>query len=627
MGTRTVSTKVKLEGLSEMKASLNENYAAIGMINAEMKLLDQTIKSGEESVANYIKRDELLEQRLLTQKDNGETLKKMWEQTVEVYGEASAEASNAAKKFYENEAAIKRTEQAIKSNNEAMEKATSAEKKASEGVNGFTEKVKSAFTESKGFGDVLNDVASKLGIDLPQGATNALNSLGSFNVAQAAVVAGAAALVAGIVNVEKQLISMTKEAAAAADEVLTLSQVTGMSTEEIQKYQYAAELINVSFDSINDALKETTNKMQEARDGSGDAAAAFEQLGISVTDGEGNLRDATTVFYEAIDALGEIQNTTERDALAMDLFSESARNLNPLIIEGSETLKEYAQEAQNVGAVLSDEQLAALQDVDNAYQRFGNTLDATKNQLSAEFAPYLSEALQDLTGFISSLGTSFKESGIVSSFGMLLESLSGIIGPSDELANNQIPALVSALRPLAMIVAAIADAVDLISGLLSLDFSKVGKALGFGYSYGNGNNIQTLREQWQQSDINAATEANGYGQYYANGQWYGSYDQYLRTLYDSSGYSGTFEAWKNAQGYGYNAAGDSNWRGGLSWVGEGGPELLNLPRGTQIYNAQESREMTGGDTFNFYIDVRSISDLQDLITMAKNQRRIARMYG
>ena len=49
----------------------------------------------------------------------------------------------------------------------------------------------------------------------------------------------------------------------------------------------------------------------------------------------------------------------------------------------------------------------------------------------------------------------------------------------------------------------------------------------------------------------------------------------------------------------YNAAGDENWRGGMTWVGEGGPELVRLPRGSQIYSSQESAQMAaagGSDT-------------------------------
>ena len=63
-------------------------------------------------------------------------------------------------------------------------------------------------------------------------------------------------------------------------------------------------------------------------------ADAYKALGISVTDAHGNLRDGETVYWQAIDALGKMQNETERDALAMQIFGKSARELNPLIEQG-----------------------------------------------------------------------------------------------------------------------------------------------------------------------------------------------------------------------------------------------------------------------------------------------------
>ena len=77
--------------------------------------------------------------------------------------------------------------------------------------------------------------------------------------------------------------------------------------------------------------------------------------------------------------------------------------------------------------------------------------------------------------------------------------------------------------------------------------------------------------------------------------------------------------------YGRNAGGTDNWRGGLTWVGESGPELVNLPRGSEILSAQDSALLTGGDTFNFNIDVKDLEDLQTLILWAKNVRVTARM--
>jgi hypothetical protein len=45
---------------------------------------------------------------------------------------------------------------------------------------------------------------------------------------------------------------------------------------------------------------------------------------------------------------------------------------------------------------------------------------------------------------------------------------------------------------------------------------------------------------------------------------------------------------------GANASGTDNWRGGLTMVGEKGPELVNLPRGSQVLNNGQTRGMLGG---------------------------------
>ena len=42
---------------------------------------------------------------------------------------------------------------------------------------------------------------------------------------------------------------------------------------------------------------------------------------------------------------------------------------------------------------------------------------------------------------------------------------------------------------------------------------------------------------------------------------------------------------------GRNARGTNNWRGGLTWVGEEGPELVNLPAGSKVFPAQKSLSM------------------------------------
>lgn len=492
---------------------------------------------------------------------------------------------------------------------------------------------------AKGLGTALTDIAGKFGVQLPDGAAKAAEALNGINAGAALAVTGLGLLAAAIVKAEKQLISMTKESAAYADNILTLSLTTGQTTDQLQEFSYASELIDVSLDTLQGSLTKLTNNMQDTANGTGNAQAAFQQLGVSVTDADGHLRSANDVFYDAIDALGDVTNATERDALAMDIFGRSAQDLNPLIVQGADTLREYAQEAHDMGYVLDNDALAALGAVDDAYQRLQKTQEGVKNQLSEQFAPYLTEFYEKITRLIKDGGQALKDSGLVDAFGMILESVGDLIAPTNELAEDSVPKLTQALRPLAEVMAGIADTIDFIRGLVAFNsnpiwsadkwkgLSQMGKAAGFGYSYGNGNHTQTLKEKWMQTDTNYATGANGYGEYFGNGKYYGNRDAYLYALWEEELNSGkpvgSFEAWKMQKGY--NASGTDFWRGGRTLIGENGPEEVVLPRGSRILTAQETRQSGGGDTYYVTIEARTVKEFNDIARIARNKRRTDRM--
>ncbi len=47
--------------------------------------------------------------------------------------------------------------------------------------------------------------------------------------------------------------------------------------------------------------------------------------------------------------------------------------------------------------------------------------------------------------------------------------------------------------------------------------------------------------------------------------------------------------------FGKNATGTENWSGGMTWLAENGPELVNLPRGSRVTSAAETRRMMSGN--------------------------------
>ena len=596
----------RMEGEKEQKyrKNIERLSASMDVLDAEMRKVSAKYADNAESAELSAAKTDLLTQKISLQYDKIDNLKAALEEAAENYGSNAVETLRWEKELNNAEAELYKLNGQLKNNTEQIEDTTTATEDAGQSMGNL--------------GDVVNGLTSKLGIQLPGSMKSSMNAMGSLDAQSLALAGGFAAVAAAIVKAEKAMISMTKESAAFADNIITLSMQTGQSTQQLQEFAYASELIDVSVDTLQGSLTKLTNNMQDTMNGTGNAKASFEALGVSVTNADGSMRSANDVFYETIDALGKVKNETERDAMSMDIFGRSAQDLNPLIIQGSKTLKAYADEAHNMGYVLDDDALSALGAVDDAYQRLQKTQEGVKNQLAVEFAPYLEEFYGDVTTMVKDGGKAIKDSGIVDAFGMLLETVGDILNPMSDLSNNRVPALTKALQPLAKVMALMADAAELLKGVINFGTGHISEgwgqmkhALGFGYSSGNGNNYQNLldsynEQQWGQS---ASDLSKAYEEAVARG--------------DSSTLGITEDEWRRRY-LGGNAAGTDNWAGGWTRVNENGLERIYLPSGSRIQTASETR-YTSGDTYNTTVYVDHVEDLDTILRIAKNARITTRM--
>ena len=176
------------------------------------------------------------------------------------------------------------------------------------------------------------------------------------------------------------------KSAAAADDLNTLAKQTGISTAELQKMQYASDLVDVSVDTITGAMTKMKKNMAST---SADTQAAFQRLGVSVTDANGQLRSSTDVFYEVLQGLSKISNETERDVVAMQLFGKSADQLAGIIDDGGAALKSLGEEAEQLGLILDQETLDSLNNVNDQ-------VDKLKAKANGEIAKSGAKALEAL---------------------------------------------------------------------------------------------------------------------------------------------------------------------------------------------------------------------------------------
>lgn len=214
-------------------------------------------------------------------------------------------------------------------------------------------------------GEVIKELLVSLGVDADTGDVEAFNvAIGLAEIAMQAAALAAAALAAAIIGA----VAATVEAGSAAQEGAVK---TGLSVEAYQELAYAAEQSGVPVELLEASMAKQNRMAAEAAAGNEQAAAAFDALGVSVTNADGSLKSSEQLFNETAAALAAIEDPAKRAAAAQAIYGESAAKLMPLLAEGPEGLARMREEAELLGIVLSDEDVAAA-------DAFGDSMDMLK---------------------------------------------------------------------------------------------------------------------------------------------------------------------------------------------------------------------------------------------------------
>lgn len=347
-----IGPKIGIDGEAEYRKQINNIIQQAKTLDSEMKAVTSSFTKSTSAEEKSAATSKILAQQIEVQKQRVQELSSMLEKSAQKYGENDTRTLKWK---------------------EAVNKATAELNKME---NGLSDASDSALT----FGDVLK-----------------------ANVLSQAIVAGVQALADGIKKVSGALKDAVVEGAAFADNILTLSTNTGLSTDKLQEYQYMAELTDTSLDTITGSMTKLIRNMSTAAKGTGDAANAFKALGVEITGQNGELRNNQDVFAETIDALGSMTNETQRDAYAMAIFGKSAQELNSFMAQGSDGIAALAQEAHDMGYVLDNDTLKSLGGVDDAMQRMTNLTTSVKNNIAAGLAPVVEDIAQKMIQWAQSV--------------------------------------------------------------------------------------------------------------------------------------------------------------------------------------------------------------------------------
>jgi len=421
----------------------------ISEMNREMRVLESGFRASAASLGDWANDASGLEMRIKSlngqmdiQEKKVAATRAEYERMKTAYGENSRAAQDMEIKLNQETERLNKMGNELDNSIDAWQQMETAQEEANDVVEESGEKAEEASGKWEGFKSVVSGVGSVV-----KGAITVVASL-------AVVVASLGASITGLVV----------SSANAGAELVDMSAKTSISTTRLQELDFIANQVGTSLDTITSSNARLIRSMANAQEQSedyatklteaqkagkdlddielGDTAAAFQKLGVEVTDASGNLRDNQAVFNDLIDALGKVQNPAERDALAMELFGKSAQELNPLIKAGSDEMARLAEEAHKVGAVMSEEDVAALESFDDTLASLQAGLKGTLGTLATAFLPGFQQIFGAAGGYLQD----FKSivDGADGDIGQIAQGVGGLIGQIVTDLAGQAPQLLQA---------------------------------------------------------------------------------------------------------------------------------------------------------------------------------------
>lgn len=251
-------------------------------------------------------------------------------------------------------------------------------------------------------------------------------SKGLINVQTGGMLAGA-----GLAAMAAEAVYATNRVADFADQIKDVATITGMSTDQVQRWKYAADQSGVSFEALSTVMRMFTQNLSHIGDGTSDMAVTLSALGVSVKDANGNFRDTNTLMMETLAALQGMEDPVRRNTLAMQLYGRSWSELADFMEKDVDLAKlmSNAKPISNADIVAADnygKKMKALgSELDMVHVKIGTKLIPAFNAIATWFSLY---GVPAITGFMDIVNRGINNMVILNL--KALDFLNGALGRS-----------------------------------------------------------------------------------------------------------------------------------------------------------------------------------------------------
>jgi hypothetical protein len=218
-------------------------------------------------------------------------------------------------------------------------------------------------------------------------------------------------LVAGFGAVTVALGAMFSKLADQVDVQAKMASSLGIQNEALGAMIDAAGYAGISVENLSTALRKMSQGVADAANGTGEAKAAIEALGLDAAKLQAMRPEQA--FTKIITELDKIPNGIQKTALAMDLFGRSGSAMTNLTSNG---LKQAQKDAADLGLKLTSAQAANVEAANDAWSRIKNVTSDFMQFIAAQFAPSIKAGMDKAFAFLKNQDLKSWADGLISGF-------------------------------------------------------------------------------------------------------------------------------------------------------------------------------------------------------------------
>jgi hypothetical protein len=199
---------------------------------------------------------------------------------------------------------------------------------------------------------------------------------------------------AGAFIASRALKIITTDFSVGADRAAKFAKATGISVEMYQALGHAVQLSGGEISDLDKGLQQLGKRALEVSQGNKTLRKQFDQLGVSVTDSAGKLKNQDELLFDVADRFKAMEDGSKKTGLAMQLLGRSGAKLIPFFNEGSAGIRKMTAEAKRLGIVLTKDQAAIAEQFNDELLRSKAVLIGVRNQIAVKLLPVLTRNLK-----------------------------------------------------------------------------------------------------------------------------------------------------------------------------------------------------------------------------------------